>query len=128
MVTIMISFAGNADIEKVKPQMVELASRNDCEFICCFLNRAMVTEKGFDTKIVDAIDEAFGKKMTYVADGSKDFTSFMLELPELRKKTIDEATIVYALGTEMAKGLAEELNYANMGKSVIYISSDEPIK
>jgi hypothetical protein len=119
MKKIQISFAGNANLETVEEQLIKLSKMEDVEFYCCFLNRKMVTEKGFNTNIVDLLDRTIGDKITWLADQFPNFNEFMGNLDGARTEVAKIIDHIYVLDSATAKGVSREIELFTMGKVVL---------
>lgn len=119
MKKIQISFAGNANLENVEKQLKELSKKEDVKFICCFLNRKMVEEKGFTTEIVDLLENIIGDRLIWLADKYKNFDEFMKNIDKARTEVANQIDHLYVLDSETAKGVSREIELFTMGRVVL---------
>jgi hypothetical protein len=118
-VKVQICFAKDANLEKVKEQLVKLNSENDFEYYCCFLPRNVVEEKKFDTKIVDMLDEVLGDKLIYMTKDFGDFDNIMKSWPAIRTITANIVNRLFVLDSGCAAGVGAEIELFTNAKVIL---------
>ena len=121
---IQISFAGDSDLSVIKDQLQELVKAYENEpyikFCHCFLPREVVISKGFDTGIVDLLDEVLGDKQLNYIGKCKTFEECMEALPEARERVAKDVYRIHVLGTfDIAKGVKEEIRLSSNDKVIL---------
>lgn len=115
---VQISFAKEANLERVKEQLIDLAKDKSLEFYSCFLPRTVVEEKGFSTDILDTIDEALDGRMNYMLEGDT-FDDVMADLPDRRKVVGALVDKLYVLDSTTASGVADEIAAYTEGRVIL---------
>lgn len=116
---IQISFAGNANLVRVEEQLKEISKMEDTEFMCCFLNRAMVKEKGFSMDIVNLLTDTLGDKLIWLADNYVTFGEFIDDIDNARQIVAEKIDNMYVLDATTAAGVSREIELFSLGKIVL---------
>lgn len=117
-IKVQISFAGNADLSKVKSQLEDLKEEN-FEFYCCFLPRHIVEQKGFDTAIVDMLENILGDKLHWQLAKYKTFDEAMTYIGKERAIIADTVNRMYILDSKIAKGVTKEIELFTSRKVIL---------
>lgn len=108
---IQISFAGDADLALIKGQLSDVRDQfSDAKFAHLFLPRKIVEEKGFNTAIVDMLDEVLGENQYNPLAEAANFDEFMSKIDEERLALAAETSLLVVLGTSIADGVLKEVN------------------
>ena len=118
-ILVQISFAANANLENVRNQLIELKNEDKYTFASCFLNREMVIEKEFDTKIVDLLEGILGVEYSTKADEYATFSDFMDNIMIARKELADEVNRLFVLDSGTASGVAKEIELFTNAKVIL---------
>lgn len=125
---IQVSFAGNADLVKIKDQLKQLVQESkekysEVQFAHLFLPRHIVEEKGFSTDIVDLLDEVLGDNQYNPIADSINFNDYMSKLENARFELATMTDSIAVLGVEVAEGVIKEI-YAKTS-SVIFVKQQD---
>lgn len=135
MRTIMISFPGHANLDLVKEQLKKVFDIEDAkvdseefEYVCLFLPRHVVEEKGIDTDIIDLLSDSFkDRNLSMPLEKYPDYETCMKKLDAEKDKWINMVDVMYVLSVDIAPGVAKEIEIASNGKVkiILYGSTDQ---
>jgi len=114
-----ICFAGTANLEKVKEQLVQLKNENKYEFHCCFLPRHIVVEKGFTTDIIDMLENTLGDDLIWELKEYKSFDDIMKDLYTVREHVANTVNRMFVLDSGTARGVAKEIELFTSAKVIM---------
>lgn len=118
-ILVQISFAGNADLENVRNQLIKLREEDKYQFVSCFLTRKMVEEKEFSTEIVDMLDEVLGTCHDYAALEYDNFDTFMSNIQDVRQEVANAVNRMFVLDSGTAAGVADEIKLFTDAKVIL---------
>ena len=114
-----ICFAKEADLKKVKEQLQQLKAEGTYEFHCCFLPRHIVEEKGWDTEIVDLLEEELGNELVWELEKYENFDAAMGNISGERERVANLVNRMFVLDSKEAQGVAEEIKLFTQCKVIL---------
>lgn len=119
MIKVQISFSKDANLENVKQQLLSI-NNGDYEFHCCFLPRKAVEEKGWDTAIVDLLEETLGDKLHYQLEKYDTFSDMMSNIETERIEIANLVNRMFVLDSGSAEGVRKEIELFSNAKIILF--------
>lgn len=119
MIKVQICFSATSNLENVKNQLQDLAANPEFEFYHCFMPRHIVEEKGYDTAIVDMLDEVLKNRMCSPVPMTATFETYIKNINVYREDIANVVNRMYVLDSGTADGIRNEIELFTSRKVIM---------
>lgn len=107
-------------IKKLKDKLDGIYGKNNYTLHSCLLPKHILTEKGFNSTLVDTLIETFGDRYSSELDGEKDFDSAIAKLDGCRKELSKKVDNLLIISTTPVSKVALELQLFTENKVRVF--------